>query len=106
MFDLCSSPRASVVEEARLWAQAELSQPAPGRPAMADPGVRKEGAENPRVLGVQVRHIFHKYPSPRGLVTFRNLLLRGKGNVSLTSALAMGQTPQNVTRLLESQGSI
>lgn len=51
MFHPCSSLLPSVVEEARPWVQAEVSPPVPGRAAMAEPGDRNEGAEDPGVLG-------------------------------------------------------
>lgn len=71
---------------------------------MAVPEVRKEGAEDPggECWGAQVRHSDHKYP-PTEDCPFRNLLLRGKGSVTLPTASTMGQTPLDMMSLLEAQ---
>lgn len=71
---------------------------------MAEPEVRKEGAEGPegKCWGAQVRYSGHKFP-PIEDCPFSNLLLRGKGSVSLPTASTMGQTPLDMMSLLEAQ---
>lgn len=73
---------------------------------MAETGLKKEEAEDPRVLRNPGQTLMPQISSCQRAGHFQELSLRGMGNVSLTGALAMGQTPLDVTSLLEAQGSI